>query len=128
MIVGFLRFLRTFPLKQSLESIFSDGIYMADFGRPHLRVTAQLMQRLLQDILDTQTIYSLIAETSDFGYFEEVTLIPRNHNRMRKLAELEALTTYYNKFFAQCSRAFIKLEVNCSVVFILAPSLLATHV
>lgn len=39
-----------------------------------------------EDILDTQTIYSLIA-----------------------------LTTYYNKFFAQCSRAFIKLEASNDV-------------
>lgn len=39
-----------------------------------------------EDILDTQTIYSLIA-----------------------------LTTYYNKFFAQCSRAFIKLEASSDV-------------
>lgn len=36
-----------------------------------------------EDILDTQTIYSLIA-----------------------------LTTYYNKFFMQCSKAFIKLEAS----------------
>lgn len=36
-----------------------------------------------EDILDTQTIYSLIA-----------------------------LTTYYNKFFLQCSKAFIKLEAS----------------
>lgn len=39
-----------------------------------------------EDILDTQTIYSLIA-----------------------------LTTYYNKFFAHCSRAFIKLEASNDV-------------
>lgn len=39
-----------------------------------------------EDILDTQTIYSLIA-----------------------------LTTYCNKFFAQCSRAFIKLEASNDV-------------
>jgi len=36
-----------------------------------------------EDILDTQTIYSIIA-----------------------------LTTYYNKFFMQCSKAFIKLEAS----------------
>jgi WD repeat-containing protein 35 len=40
-----------------------------------------------EDILDTQTIYSIIA-----------------------------LTTYYNKFFMQCSRAFIKLEASSDVV------------
>lgn len=39
-----------------------------------------------EDILDTQTIYSVIA-----------------------------LTTYYNKFFAQCSRAFIKLEASSDI-------------
>merc|ERR1711972_1062716 len=39
-----------------------------------------------EDILDTQTIYSLIA-----------------------------LTTYYNKFFFQCSKAFIKLEASTDV-------------
>merc|ERR1711972_235942 len=39
-----------------------------------------------EDILDTQTIYSLIA-----------------------------LTTYYNKFFMQCSKAFIKLEASSEV-------------
>ncbi|CAJ1415377.1 unnamed protein product [Effrenium voratum] len=39
-----------------------------------------------EDILDTQTIYSLIA-----------------------------LTTYYNKFFMQCSKAFIKLEASADV-------------
>jgi WD repeat-containing protein 35 len=39
-----------------------------------------------EDILDVQTIYSLIA-----------------------------LTTYYNKFFMQCSKAFIKLEANTDI-------------
>uniref|UniRef100_A0A7S2LTL5 Uncharacterized protein n=1 Tax=Zooxanthella nutricula TaxID=1333877 RepID=A0A7S2LTL5_9DINO len=39
-----------------------------------------------EDILDTQTIYSMIA-----------------------------LTTYYNKFFMQCSKAFIKLEASLDV-------------
>mmetsp|Transcript_32306 Transcript_32306/g.92700 ORF Transcript_32306/g.92700 Transcript_32306/m.92700 type:complete len:1232 (-) Transcript_32306:146-3841(-) len=39
-----------------------------------------------EDILDTQTIYSIIA-----------------------------LTTYYNKFFMQCSKAFIKLEASSDV-------------
>jgi len=39
-----------------------------------------------EDILDVQTIYSLIA-----------------------------LTTYYNKFFMQCSKAFIKLEASSDV-------------
>ncbi|CAE7432828.1 Wdr35 [Symbiodinium pilosum] len=39
-----------------------------------------------EDILDTQTIYSLIA-----------------------------LTTYYNKFYMQCSKAFIKLEASGDV-------------
>merc|ERR1719263_1375801 len=39
-----------------------------------------------EDILDTQSIYSLMA-----------------------------LTTYYNKFFLQCSRAFIKLEASSDI-------------
>jgi len=39
-----------------------------------------------EDILDTQTIYSIIA-----------------------------LTTYYNKYFMQCSKAFIKLEASSDV-------------
>jgi len=39
-----------------------------------------------EDVLDTQTIYSLIA-----------------------------LTAYYNKFFMQCSRAFIKLEASTDI-------------
>merc|ERR1711997_344942 len=39
-----------------------------------------------EDILDTQTIYSIIA-----------------------------LTTYYNKFFMQCSKAFIKLEASSDI-------------
>lgn len=39
-----------------------------------------------EDILDTQTIYSMIA-----------------------------LTTYYNKFFLQCSKAFIKLEASADI-------------
>uniref|UniRef100_A0A7S2LS93 Anaphase-promoting complex subunit 4 WD40 domain-containing protein n=1 Tax=Zooxanthella nutricula TaxID=1333877 RepID=A0A7S2LS93_9DINO len=54
----------------------------------HLEKSMKTALRLAdyEDIMDTQTIYSLIA-----------------------------LTTYYNKFFLQCSRAFIKLEASLDV-------------
>ena len=35
----------------------------------------------------------------------------RNQTSTVGMERIKALTTYYNKFFAQCSRAFIKLEV-----------------